>query len=333
MTKVSYSQLETFKRCRLRWYYRYSLNLEKRVKSFKPYRGSAIHECLEAHYKGRSWQDKLAEIEAKMRSEILPFVEDDSKRAEFESMPGEVARIVAGYLAAFAAHNREFEVLDIEREAIVTLPRGNLFEFKIDRRLRERATGNIFILDTKSVGTLPQEKVRMRDIQTALYAWADEQLTEEPVAGIIWEYVRTKAPRMPEPLKRGGISKAAIDTDWPTYRRAVLAAGLDPADYADMEEKLAGNAFYKRVKVPRPAALIERLVLEADYGSRQIAQIGDAIAAGRQPVFPRTQLSNCDWDCEFAELCYAQLVGQSGDSLIGSMYVERKKKDEQEDDD
>lgn len=99
---------------------------------------------------------------------------------------------------------------------------------------------------------LPDEDARFSDIQTVLYYWALRE-TGEQVDGVMWDYLRTKPPAVPEKLVKGGLSRRAnIDTDYETYLKAITDNGLNPDDYQDMLDKVKGNTFFKRIYLPKP---------------------------------------------------------------------------------
>lgn len=310
MFKVSVSKVKLFLRCRLAYYYRY---VEKLVPKRKPVtleRGSIIHACLETHYKGGDWKATLALWQADVEHQVAPFMSDKEK-LEWATLPSEVYRIVNGYLRAFRQHDEQFTIRGIEHTGFAVLPSGITLEYRLDKDLTEKETGLNFVSDTKTVKDIPDDSVRFTDVQTAIYLWAHEQTTGEPYAGILWDYVRTKAPTVPRLLGRGGLSRdKSIDTDWTTYRATLLSNGLDPKDYEDMKTVLADKAFYKRIKQARPEALVSNIVREVDYTARQMLKLQEALDAGTKVVFQRTLLNDCAWSCPFRDLCFAELAGQ-----------------------
>lgn len=327
LLKVSVTKLLTWLRCRMKYYYRYILNLKKKVIAVAPARGSIIHTCLEAHYKGQPWVAALERWQQDTETNLLPFMTDE-QRAEWETIPRDVYRIVQGYLRAFTAHDQQFDVLAVEHEDTVELPSGITLEYRLDRLLREKATDMLFILDSKSIAQIPTDNIRFTDVQSVVYIWAHAKRIGKDIAGLIWDYIRTKAPVVPKLLQKGGLSRdKSIDTDWPTYLAAIQANGLNPVDYEDMRAILAEKAFYKRVKQAKPVALMQQMLTEVDYTSRQIQATHKLINDGRSVIFPRTLLHSCSWDCEFAELCFAQLAGQSGEWIINASYEPRTRDD------
>lgn len=83
--------------------------------------------------------------------------------------------------------------------------------------------------------------------------------------GILYLFVRKKAPAIPEVLKTGGLTRRKnIDTTWAVYRQAVLNAGYEPRSYQDMRDLLVGKEisfFQLRVRSDIP-----RTQVDAAYG-------------------------------------------------------------------
>ncbi|NCB03616.1 MAG: hypothetical protein EOM67_15910, partial [Spirochaetia bacterium] len=190
----------------------------------------------------------------------------------------------------------------------------------------------VWVCDHKTVKTLPSEQELYMDMQTLMYYEAcrlDEKLVKllkgKKLAGVVFNHIRTKAPKEPQVLKSGGISKAACDTDVATYFETVKKNGLDINDYKDMLDKLKGNIFFRRTKIPVSETTIGILKKEI------IATLDEIdVLLENTEVYPRTLLKGrCAWDCEFAPVCFGELAGMNVKGLIEEQYEPKESREEE----
>lgn len=163
---------------------------------------------------------------------------------------------------------------------------------------------------------LPDEDARFSDIQTVLYYWALREKGEK-VDGILWDYIRTKPPAVPETLKSGGLSKRAnIDTDYDTYLAEIQRNGLNPADYQDILTKLkAGKkAFFLRVKLPTPNENLVSSVVNDFFDTAE--QILEAKS------FERNMTRDCK-SCSYYQLCSAEVRGLDAEFIKKQLFTVR----------
>ena len=121
---------------------------------------------------------------------------------------------------------------------------------KIDCLLEDRETGELWILDHKTTGSVAgfQRKFSY-DHQLTSYAacmrWEIEEgayqhLKGKEIAGVIWDLISSKPPKTPQPLKSGQLSTAA-NKSVPSYvfERAIIEHKLNREDYKEYIEGLA----------------------------------------------------------------------------------------------
>lgn len=324
LIEVSFSELKSWRRCQRQHKFKYVEKLQKRSKSLPLYKGSVMHSCLEAHYKGEDWKD-VWRVFRKEFNKLLP-----EEKAAYGNLPSEVARMMQGYLAHYKRDEDEWEVITdkdgkpiVEREFRVRIPKTRVVvKGIIDLVVRDKY--GIWVVDHKTVKKEPpSQEFRMTDVQTTLYFWVVLTLCKEwginpkELRGAIFNYIRTEPPKEPELLQNGTMSRRNIDTCWMFYRSALIKAGLDPKDYLDMRKKLKGNEakFYHRHRMDKPRALMKILLQEAVFTAYQIEAFHGSVA--------RTLDRSCEWFCDYKELCYAELQGFDTDSLIKTMYERR----------
>lgn len=317
---VSVSRINTFHRCRRKFKYAYIDKLVPRAKDVKMAKGSLLHKCLEIHYRAMKegtvgdWSVALRDAEAELKSKLSL-----EEMAPYMTMISDCYAIMRNYVSATVQQDKHNwkEIVDVEREFSVKLPNGHTYNGIIDLVVRDEK--GLWVIDHKTVKSIPDDQVRMTDYQTTLYAWVAEQLYGEKPMGIGFNYLRSSPAKIPELTQKGTMSKAAIDTDWPTYRAALLKAGLNPDDYVDMRQKLDGKRFFWRVYLPRTDAMTREVLREAAGSAQMIAQYLNA----KDPTtmyYPRNLSRDCAWDCPYNNLCQAELHGVNTEYILTNQF-------------
>lgn len=123
---------------------------------------------------------------------------------------------------------------------------------KIDALIECRETGDLYILDHKTAGSISSyAKKFIFDTQMVSYAacmrWEIEhgnyqQFKGKKLKGVIWDLINSKPPNVPKPLKSGKLSKAMSKAP-PSYifKRAIEEHGFDLEDYQDHLETLKND--------------------------------------------------------------------------------------------
>jgi hypothetical protein len=296
MPFVTQSQLKSWRKCKRQHYNRYILNIGKKLPPLPLIRGTILHEMIDARASGKKDPMNILEKYAVKYRRLL---------REEKEMYGDLIEDCRAIFLAYCRHWQDdgltYEFTEIP--AFTDLTTNIRYGATIDK-IAVDAKGRRWLMDHKSHKNFPGEGQRMSDIQLVLYVWAwNRWQPSHQVSGIIWDYIRTKRPTVPELLKDGTrLSKAKIDTDYPTYMRAIKEAKLDPKDYADILNKLKTqpSPFFERVRLPNPSAkLIESIVQDAHDDATMIAALGKVLKT-------RNLSRDCDW-CEFQPLCMAEI--------------------------
>jgi hypothetical protein len=260
---------------------------------------------LEAHYKQGDW--KLGHA---------PFVEDWNKLFEEERMalrtrgrvisppfPDLVAKIMASYVWYY--RDEQFKPFLIEQILEVPTPlvvNGKRFVFKgrLDIVLEDEE-GLYWLVDNKTAATIPQPTAfHSMDPQLMWYPWATEAQYNIKIAGVIYNYVRSKAPGVPKINKDGSLSKRKFTSDYPTLFRFLKKAGYDPNDYAHVLKPMQTRSeFLRRYKLPRSAFVTKEILMD---GLSVVKRIEET------KRFTRTITRDCV-RCSYVELCKAELYG------------------------
>jgi PD-(D/E)XK nuclease superfamily len=305
MLIVGFSRLKSWRRCHRLYNYKYEQGLKRKRPKVQLIRGTILHALLDADALGKP----VAPVLAKFKKEFGKlFLEEQD---EYGDLLGDCERIFTNYKRTYAGE--KYKVIGSEIELKVSLGGGVEFQGHIDK-IWQDVKRRLWLVDHKSHKNIPGEEQRFSDLQTVFYTWAYNLLhPKTPVDGVIWDYLRTKNPTVPEVLKNGTLSKREnIDTDYLTAHAAVQAhlkslpkTVIDVShNYDDWLEmiKKKENRFFKRVHLPSPpAVMVEQIVNEMKTTAFQMLRDkGDDT---------RNMTRDCSW-CEFYALCHAELRGQ-----------------------
>ena len=156
------------------------------------------------------------------------------------------------------------------------------------------------------------------DTQLPTYQFGlSKQVPSIRTAGAIKFQIRSALPEIPKLNKNGTMSRQRIATDWPTYDRALVAAGLDAEDYREeMHQKLDFQFFS-----------LERHYRN-DFELRQIwheITVPMALAHLRRKNWHRVMHT---WGCNGCwarAFCLGELRGEDTEFLLATEYVDTTK--------
>ena len=303
----SQSKIKTWRRCHKSYDYKYRQGLVRRSSPVALMRGVTIHGMLEAVIKG---QDPMGALEEYREGYKKLWDEERENYPEPEVLESMFHR----YQKHWANDG-----LDYGGRAEITVEaehRGYKFKGIIDA-LPDDAHKRRWLCDHKTHRVLPDEHTRFSDIQTVLYYWAMRE-NGEKVDGILWDYIRTKPPAIPEMLKSGGLSKRKnIDTDADTYLAEIHRLKLNPADYADILAQVSKNTFFRRIYLPTPnEQLIQSVVGDFFDTVEEIANSKSCV---------RNMTRDCK-SCSYYQLCSAEIRGLDSEFIRKQMYIVKQGK-------
>jgi hypothetical protein len=315
-----YSEVKAFRRCQKLHEYAYIQRIQRVRPAAAPYRGTIMHELLNARAK-RMMGDKksvplliLMDYEKKWKA---LFIEE--REMYGENFIADIRRVWEGYERTYAQDGWKYEYSEQSIETTLGPGLPN-YQGTLDKIVRTKDDRR-WLVDHKTHKSIPTEEQRFQDYQMLLYAWAWNRECDkgEEIDGIIWDYIRTKAPTIPEQLKNGQLTQRAnLDSDYFTYMAELKRLRLDPGPYAEYLKGLRQRSvdrFYLRVPLPKPSKEMTESVVE-DFRSTT-----RAIVACKRPA--RTMTKDCSW-CEFYRLCTAELRGHDANYILKSEYEERK---------
>ena len=235
--EVTQSELNTFRTCRKKWWFRYHEGLVPLRTHRALAVGSIVHSGIEAMYEAiRDGQADLASATRQRLSERMRAWRDeighldDEQEAEHGLAYDEARTCLDLFVAAFGEADRErFAVVGIEQVFSVTLRDGRSHAIQrgmLDVLLRDRRTGALWLGEHKTTRGHATGLDARLDIDGQVRSYLNAVRTLYPhdtVGGVLLSVVRKKAPSEPVILKGGAVSAAAIDTTAEIYRRALAA--------------------------------------------------------------------------------------------------------------
>jgi len=323
MKVTGFSMVKSYRRCPKSYEYKYIQNLQRLAPPAPLVRGTIIHEMLDA----RAIQGRVGSktILAKYEEKYGTLFKEEQEMYG-EDFLRNIERVYQGYLREY--DDTDLEYLSSEEFVSTPLVGDILFQGHIDKRVHK--DGRMWIMDHKTHKNIPTEEQRFNDYQLLMYVWAynREHSKGDQVEGVIWDYIRTKPPTIPEVLKAGGLSQAKnIDTDVYTYTKELVRLRLDQKPYKVFLAELSKRSqhkFYQRVLLPAPSRAMTDSVVK-DF--TETSQIMHGL-----PVYPRSPSRDCSW-CEYYRLCTAELRGLDHKFIRQSEYkVEEISADQSEED-
>jgi hypothetical protein len=313
------SMVGAFRRCIKQSEYKYVHRL-KPIRLGSPLkRGTWVHELLEVDAKGGDWKDHHKKLSKQFETLF------DEEKDYYGDMPTEIKHLMSSYFWHYKHDPWKYHEAELELTA--ELPNGVLLRGKVDGLIENQ--WGLWLVDHKSNKTLPKLAYRMLDTQSPFYIWLAHK-NGIPVNGFIWNYIRWKAPTWPKLAYEGKpserLSRSAIDTDYPTFKKGLKLLGQDPADHA---EKLASlkklryapghpqtSTFFRRDVMEKQGDLVDRVIKEA---VRTADRMNNYDWTDPEAV-ERTVGRHCEFMCSFSDLCTTELIGGNIIPLIKQNY-------------
>lgn len=310
------SMLGAFRRCIKQSEYKYVHRLKPKRLGSPLKRGTWVHELLEVDAKGGDWKAHHKKLSTKFNRMF------DEEKDFYGDMPTEIRQVMKSYFWHYKHDPWKYH--EVELELTAELPNGVLLRIKFDGLIENQF--GLWLVDHKTHKTLPNLEYRLLDTQSPLYIWVAHQ-NNIPVNGFIWNYLRWKAPTIPQLLKDGTrLSRRAVDTDYPTYRKAIKDYGLDPGPYQDKLDmlkkqryefgKAQTSTFFQRSVFEKSPELIDRVIKEA----MRTADRMNTYDWSDPEAVERTVGRHCQFMCSYSDLCTMELLGGNTRPLLRQNY-------------
>lgn len=321
MPHISVSEAKTARQCLKLHDYKYRQRLAPKRPALPLLTGNIIHDMLNAYARYQispgpkvNNPDQVLEEYAKKYEKL--FAEE---RERYGDIIGDSRKIYDGYWRHYK--DQPLEVLGSEDFVQTDLGSGITFIGYIDKRYFDPKTGLTWLTDHKVKKTIPDAEERWSDFQLVSYVWAwNREYPQKKVDGVMWDYIRRKAPTVPEQLKSGELTQRKdIDTDLYTYLQEIRRLGLSLKDYQKILQilKEKPNRFYHREILPSPPKkAVDQIVADLKTEAVKIHRLGT-----------RQITRNLSYDCkrcDFFKLCQAELRGLDADYIRKTEYQEKE---------
>jgi len=321
LLKVSNSKIKTWRRCPNSYYYKYVEKIEPKKKKAALMKGSIIHDMIEGWLNEDDWESPLK----KYKKEYDKLFKEE--KDEYGDIINDMQTVMTGYVNRWKDEELDYierNGVRTEHEIEVDLVPGRIILTGIIDRIGIDQRDRVWYVESKSFKQkLPKEDIRYADLQTSIYSWGGPLAGLPEPTGIMWDYIRSKPPTIPELLKKGGLSKAKkIDTTYEVYLQEIRRHGLEVQDYADILEDLRTrpDSYYRRMYRPHPKEMIKPLLRDLKQSALEIEALGETSRV-------RNLNRECGW-CDYNSVCMAELKGLDSEFIKQKDYKERRKEDE-----
>lgn len=291
---ISNSEVQTWKRCRRKWYAAYYLNLGTKPSETSMagvmHLGIRVHNALERYY-GHG-EDPL-KVEQELYEHGLPIITERNDEKEMKDYEGDhvyAQKMIEGYLQWITEEgmDADYEVIAAEQEVRVPsgIP-GIDLRGKLDVRLRRRTDGRRVFMDHKTAGSVDIKTIEINE-QFPMYALLERLLprqqgepTHHSDGGVINVLKRVKRTMQAKP---------------PFYKRHEVR--FNPSQLRSMW------------------ARVHAVIIEIMAARKALAAGGDHHAI----VYP-TPAGDCDWSCPFFKVCPMFDDGSRVEAALEEHYV------------
>lgn len=345
--EIHISDVRAFKSCRRRWDWSSPLrrNLEPNIPYMPFFTGRAVHYALEVYYaRGTPLVKTMGKFVAK---EIEQMEEHgrlfDSEREKLQEQIELMVAMLDHYdLWANKFEGRwsddQFEFIAMETQFSVPLraPSGRassrvFLAGRFDGVIVRKDDGTFWLWETKTTRSIDElQKSLQNDEQCGAYIYAAQELFGVPIAGVLYNCMRKKAPTFPKALKAGGLSKnKSIDTTAEFYLQAVrtLQPELTNAEilqeYKDILQHILdeGKPFFARIPIYRTPAEIHTLQYNLWITALEMVRPST-------PLYPAPSWSSCGF-CHFRSPCLALNSQADHEFILEEQYRPREKSTEE----
>lgn len=312
---ISYSRVRKWLTCRRQHWYRYVRRITRNRKGEPLYIGSVGHEMLAHRIMGKPWMMPLDTYNKQLKGY---FAEE---RSMYRLLLARAANMVRNYIDYYRNDGlRYLRVKGVKCEiplAFNLKPGIDVIAY-LDAMPID-SEGRRWLMEHKFMKKTPPEEMRVWDLQTVLYSWWLPLAGIKRPYGVLWDYIRTNPPTVPELLQSGKLTtRKNLDTDYQTYYQAILDNDLDPADYEDYLVSLKARTenFFRRIQLPISPQMIREVGSDFRATAVEIQRRGGNAKE-------RSMGRHCSW-CDYQSICLAELRGVEVDFILKKEYTEKE---------
>lgn len=314
--KVSQSKVKLWRQCRKAYFYKYRAHLKKRKVKRPLQFGRLIHEMLEAYANNL---DPFSVLDNLSPEQLNMF------RAEFDQY-GDIITDARLIMQDYFEH--------WEEDSLIYVPRGKKYaehDFEVDVGYNIIVKGKIdaigranslrWLVEHKTFTRMPNEDHRWRNVQSAVYLRIMELMGWPAIDGVVWDYIRSKAPPRPEILKSGQMSLKKIETLPSAVWQTIMDNGLDPNNYQEFLRLTEENrpSYFTRIFTPLNRNVVDVVFNDFLHTAIEMSELHDQAAS-------RTIGQHCDF-CDYEPICRAIFMDLDVEHVIKKEYTKDETQD------
>lgn len=267
----SFTDINNFNKCRF-LYQALKVKGWKQTDSQPKIVGDLVHVGLASHMRRENVVDAMI---AKHKEYVLKnvYLDEEVINEALDNAYKIVPRVVrilsanwetytATDLTPIYANQSAVQFNFIERQIEVPVPAyispSSRVKGIVDWVATEKSTQQVWLFDYKVRSSIEPDISEDYNLQMAMYQYMLMKMGV-PVVGSICLQIRSTPMVLPKLNVNGSMSRADIVCDWPSYKQCVVAAGLNPDEYQDMQLKLENKKFVHMSKCYRSDKLLEQI--------------------------------------------------------------------------
>ena len=223
-------------------------------------------------------------------------------------------------------YDERYEVIATEQKYRVAIPHTPYtLAGRYDGILKDRVTGDLYVLEYKTTGRLDYLRWVMRGLQGTVYVWSARQSFEN-VKGIAYRILVKKVPKDPRVLASGHLSKAKKQNttyEWYLHYLHQIAVenNIEPQVLEDEvapvlnELRNTENKYIQQHLISKTPAQFHAALTDLRCNAREMAKLD-------VPIFPRYGYY-CKW-CSFLDACNLKDVGADWEGILEAEYAPRR---------
>lgn len=270
--------------------------------------GSGVHEALASYYTSGldaargSYASWVAQSAHTLEAKVSPAFWVDLSKAFWEQVELGTG-MLENYFAWEPTHPLPGKVVEVEKFLSAKFSTGDELRGRLDLILEDGR--DLVVVDHKTYSSLLAPELLEFDQQLTAYAWLARKVLGRTPEKLILNVLFRRAPRAPEVLKNGGLSRAKSQaTTYELYLQELVARGLDPSSYRDYLETLQsedGSQFFKRLETSRADDELNIFEARAESALRRVDEV---LNGGIDEAIAMPSFSQCRF-CPFKQPCLA----------------------------
>jgi hypothetical protein len=301
LTRISYTDVQAFTNCRVRWMLSSPIRGGWRPRRPVPALrfGDAIHKVLKTRY---ALDGVIPEVDMAIYAfNVLMFVDGwpEDLRDKGKSLL-ELGESMIRYYWDWSREHDDFEVIGSEVPFSVQFPEiGVEFVGIVDAMIKKY--GSLWIMEHKTCARVPEEALLRMSLQKNVY------LLMTGAKGVMYNFLIKEKLNEPVVLKRGGLSKDKSQiTSYDVYLAKLQELGLDVAEYMD----ILGILKERPALVQRVELGVNELALARAKNTLEL--VLDEMMAISAPIYPTESWQTCAY-CAYKYPCEVwRSQGESG---------------------